>query len=175
MRSERFDDFLGLAARDFSSHRVVAFVGESGSGKSTAIRFLREQHPHIRDREVLVVDEARAADLPRLWRPLARGATLLLASHLPAWVVRAALPCTGAVFRTDRDRGKILRYLGAQGIAASAPAVDAYVRRFGATYTDVDLILERFPGRSFDAALARFERFCRLERSTAARIARTAL
>ena len=170
MTSEGFDDFLGLGARDFSPHRVVAFVGESGSGKSTAIRFLREQHPDFKRRHTLVIDEVSAADLPRLWLPLARGATLLLASHLPAWIVRAALPCTcAAVFRTDRDRGKILRYLRAQGIAASAQAVEAYVRRFGATYTDVDLILERFPGHSFDAALARFERFCRLQRSAAPR------
>ena len=168
MSAGRFDDFLRLAERDFRSHRVVAFVGESGSGKSTAIGFLRERHPHFRGREVLILDEAWAADLPRLWRPLARGAKVLLASHLPAWVVRAALPCKGVeVFRTDRDRGKILRYLRAQGIAASAQAVDGYVRRFGATYTDVDLILERFPGCSFDAALARFERFCRLERRAA--------
>lgn len=166
MKSAPFDDFLGLAGRDFSHHRVVAFVGESGSGKSTAIRFLLECHPHFRRGDVVVIDEARIADLVRLWRPVALGAQALVASHLSAATLRALLPFPGvAVCRTDRDRGKIRRYLERIGVIASADAVEAYVRRFGATYTDVDLILERFPGRTFDAALSRFERFCALERS----------
>lgn len=140
-----FDDFLGLAARDFSLHRVVAFVGESGSGKSTAIRFLLACHPDFRYREVLIIDEARIADLVGLWRPIARGAKALVASHLGAATLRAFLPFPRvAVYRTDRDRGKSQRYLGRIGVAASAEAVQAYVFRFGATYTDVDLILERF-------------------------------
>jgi hypothetical protein len=170
LKDLRFDDFLGLAGRDFSSHRVVAFVGESGSGKSTAIRFLREHHPDFVRRQACIFDEARAADLPRLWQAVARGRKLLVASHLPAGVLRALLPFRGvAVFETDRDCGKIRRYLERSGVPASAAAVEAYVRRFGATYTDVDLILERFPGRTFDAALACFERFCALERGHCAR------
>jgi hypothetical protein len=169
MTDERFDDFLGLERRDFSAHRVVAFVGESGSGKSTAIGFLLEHHRDFLRAEVHVVDEARIVDLLRLWQPIARGSRVLLASHAPAWIVRAALPFPGvSVFETDRDAGKIARYLGRRGVAASKQAVTAYVRRFRATYTDVDLILERFPGRPFDAALARFERFCVLERAAQA-------
>lgn len=156
-----FDDFLGLAARDFSRHRVVAFVGESGSGKSTAIGFLRARYPAM-----AVIDEARAADLPRLCRMVAAGRAVLVASHLPAWLLRLALPAGRvAIFRTDCDPGKIARYLEARRVRASGAAIDAYVRRFGATYTDIDLILERFPGPSFDAALASFTRRCRLERS----------
>ena len=164
--SATFDDFLGLAARDFSAHRAVAFVGESGSGKSTAIHFLLQCHPDFQRGDVLVIDEAQTADLVRLWRPLARGAKALIASHLGAATLRACLPFPGvAVHRTDRDRAKIGRYLERIGVAASTEAVEAYVRRFGATYTDVDLILERFPGRTFDQALAGFQRFCVLKRA----------
>ena len=163
-----FDDFLGLGARDFSRHRLIAFVGESGSGKSTAIRFLLERHPDFarRGRDVVVADEVpRVADLARLWEPARRGATLLVASHLPAAWFRALCPLLGgAVFRTDRDTGKISRYLQRRKVPASARAVEAYVRRFGATYTDVDIIVERFPAASFDASLARFLRLCRIER-----------
>lgn len=163
--SAAFDDFLGLATRGFASHRVVAFVGESGSGKSTAIRFLLERHPDFQRGEVLVVDEARLVDLLKLWQPIACGRQALVASHLPAATLRSLLPFPGvAVFRTDRDCGKIRRYLERLNVAATATAVQAYVRRFGATYTDVDLILERFPGRSFDTALGCFERLCTLQR-----------
>ncbi|HEX5612785.1 MAG TPA: hypothetical protein VFX67_09015 [Burkholderiales bacterium] len=165
MTSTPFDDFLGLASRDFASHRVIAFVGESGSGKSTAIRFLLERHPDFQRSEALVVDEARLIDLLQLWQPIACGTKALVASHLAAATLRLLLPFPGvAVFRTDRDCGKIRRYLERRNVAATAAAVQAYVRRFGATYTDVDLILERFPGRSFDAALGCFEHLCTLQR-----------
>lgn len=154
-----FDDFLGLAARDFSRHRLVVFVGRSGSGKSTAIGFVRQRHPAFE-----VMDELRRlADLERLRAPLQRGARMLVASHVAAgWFLALRPFMRVAVFRTDRDEGKIARYLHGRRIAASAPAVAAYVRRFGATYTDVDLILERFPSASFDASLRLFTRFCSL-------------
>ena len=161
---DHFDDFLGLAARDFSCHRLIAFVGESGSGKSTAIRFLMERHPDFagRRRDVVVVDEVlRVVDLARLWQLARRGATLLVASHLPAaWFHALGALVGGTVFRTDRDLGKISRYLQRRNVAASGWALEAYVRRFGSTYTDVDIILERFPSGSFDASLAKFLRLC---------------
>jgi energy-coupling factor transporter ATP-binding protein EcfA2 len=157
-----FDDFLGLGARDFSRHRLVVFVGRSGSGKSTAIRFLLGRLPGSR-----VIDEiAHAGDLVGLWAPLAAGERLLVASHLSAACFLALRPFIKvAVFRTDRSADKIARYLERRGIGASARALRAFVRRYGATYTDAELIMERFPGASFDASLARFERFCSLHAS----------
>ena len=159
MNLERYDDFLGLLGRDFSRHRLVLFCGASGSGKSTAIRFLLERHPDFNGTDVMVMDEVHAGNLHRLAANV-MGRRVLAASHFPlAWI--SALPGI-TVFRTDRDRGKIARYLRALGVSASSEAVEAYVRRFGATYTDVDIILERYPAPRFDIALARFQRFCRL-------------
>jgi len=157
---EHYDDFLGLLGRDFSRERLVLFCGASGSGKSSAIRFLLERHSHFGGGDVTVMDEVHAGNLHRLAARAAAGGRLLAATHLPlGWM--SALPRV-AVFRTDRDRAKIARYLRARGVSASPEAVEAYVRRFGATYTDVDIILERYPAPRFDVALARFERFCSL-------------
>lgn len=39
-------------------------------------------------------------------------------------------------------------------------AVVRVVAEFGATYKDVDLVLECYPVKSFDAAFARFTKFC---------------
>jgi hypothetical protein len=48
-------------------------------------------------------------------------------------------------------------------VAYSTDAVQAYCRRYGANYVDAEVIVERFPGRRFDEALAGFERFCSLD------------
>lgn len=165
MSRSDFDDFLGLTGRDFSRHRVVAFVGCSGSGKSRAIRFLIEHHPDFQEPGTIVVDEAVTRRDIRDLRPAIRnGARILMASHLHPWAIRSALPLAGvAIFRTDADPAKLARRLERSGVTASRNAIQAYVRTFGASYTDLDIILERFPGRSFDDALARFHRFCRTE------------
>jgi len=174
-----FDDFLGLAARDFSRHRLIVFQGESGSGKTTALRFLLQRHRDFAARRhfylqgppfaeagppppVIAVDEAAGAeDLRLVDALLRRGKTVLLATHVGVGRLRLRHPLVrAAVFRTDAGTDKIARHLRRRGIAASVQAVEAYVRRFGATYTDLDLVLERSPGASFDQALARFLRFC---------------
>ncbi len=179
-----FDDYLDLRSRDFSRARLVVFTGRSGSGKSTAIRFLLEEHPDFRGREalrlagppfsrfegradVIVVDDLTSIrDLRAVIPLLAASRTLLVASHLsPAWFrpLHPAIRC--ALFRTDLDAGKIERDLARRGIAASSGAVRKYTEAFGATYTDLDIILERCPAETFDAALARFTKFCRVDES----------
>lgn len=173
-----FDDYLSLRSRDFSRHRLIVFTGRSGSGKSTAIRFLLEEHPDLRGREALVLegppfaeterevdvialdDLTAVADLRIVVRLLRRSRTLLVASHLdPAWFapLRAAMRC--ALFRTDADTGKLERYLADRGVAASADALATYAGAFRATYTDLDIILERCPSNSLDSALAMFLKF----------------
>jgi hypothetical protein len=173
-----FDDFLGLGNRDLSRCRRVLFYGRSGSGKSTAIEHLLETQFADRARQFLVgppfdriekpvergaviaVDEIESFRDLRQLLPLFRlDATLLIATHVaPAW-----FPLVGcvpdAIFRTDSDSEKIRRYLARKNLTASPIAVLEYCRQFGATYTDVDLILERYPHRGFDEALSRFLKF----------------
>ena len=184
-----FDDFLGLDERDLSRCRRVLFYGRSGSGKSTAIEHLLETQfadrshrsivgppfEHIEqpfDRGVVIaVDEIESfLDLRHLLPVLRLDATLLIATH----VAPALFPVVGcfpdAVFRTDRDSEKIGRYLARRNLAASAAAVREYCTRFGATYTDVDLILERYPNRGFDEALGRFMKFDCIEMSSRQRV-----
>lgn len=185
MADPLFDDYLRLAERDFSRHRLIAFCGASGSGKSTAVEYLLSEHrdfqgrPHVwvdgppfRDTgfstDVLVLDDVIGlTDYLTMLRLLRRAKTLLVASHLSTahyrplqWLV------TTAVFRTDADPGKIERYLERRGVQTSKAAVREFVALFGATYTDVDIILERYPDRSFDQSLALFRRFSSIELNT---------
>lgn len=177
-----FDDYLGLERIDLARFRLLVFTGRSGSGKSTAIEHLLKSHHCFRGREsavlrrpsfagpsglpgvVAVDDLVEPRELGVVVDLLRSGRTILVASHLDAaWYRVLSLFVPTIFFRTDADEAKIGRYLERRGVAASGDATRAYVRRFGATYTDADIILERYPGRSFDDALDRFERYCGVE------------
>ena len=178
--NDAFDDWLGLDRRDFSRNRLIVFHGMSGSGKSTAIRYLIVSHPDFRHREplhvngppfdrvharpsdVLVIDELlRPADLTPLLRVIARAKTTVVASHLPPIVLRLLFPLRRtSVFRTDRCEAKIGRALARRNIAHSPRSLAEFVDRFGASYTDLEIILERCPADSFDRSLSKFVRSC---------------
>ena len=184
-----FDDFLGLAGQSFDGVLLVVFVGESGSGKTTAMKYLETEHPSYSGREcqwvqilpgvgfsvvpnaasVTFVDEIRSIrDVWRLFRSARRGARLVVASHVGGW---AFLPFRlfgrVRVFRTDRAIAKLERYLQAQGVTYTAESLKRFASIYGATYTDLEIILERSGRRDFDAALRKFETFDRLTREDA--------
>jgi hypothetical protein len=165
---EFFHDYLGLAALPLARVRAVVLVGRRGAGKSSYIGWLRSSHPDVRARadagELAVVDEVTTArELARAWRAV-RGARLtLLASHLPR-IAHAPLGALGPLRVLDLDRApaKLERELERRRVPHGAGALTAFRTRFGANYTDLAIVLERYPGLSFDAAWARFTRECRI-------------
>lgn len=171
---ERFDDHLDLAGKSFDRVDAVTFHGASGSGKSSAVAFLRQRHPSFRDlpREaVAVLDDLRSPRaLPELVRHLWAGRRVLGACHFhPRWLLPFRMRWRIVSFALDPLSIKIERWLAAQNVSYTPEAVDAFCRRFGANYTDAALVLEHAPGESFDVALARFLRECRVERTPVVR------
>lgn len=176
----RVDDFLGLLGADLAGLRALVLTGRSGSGKSTLLRHLAAHHPALRDEPVRVlsgrplprvprdvrpgewvlVDEVLTRpELGRLLRLAARGARLLVASHLEPWAhlpLRLFGPL--AVHRTDRDPAKLGRHLARRGLEAAPRDVARFARRYGASYTDLEILLECYPTGTFAQRLARFER-----------------
>jgi hypothetical protein len=170
-----FDDFLGLEGEDFRQTRLIVFAGISGSGKSTALKFLCDHHPafsgkprrwiwtmektwdaaRIRCNRLVVVDEvSHPRQLPAVARLLKQNQTVAVASHLkPAWFWPFRLAGRYRHFLTDHDCAKIARHLTRHGISHTAAAVAEFCRRHGASYVDLDCILERHPGESLDRAL----------------------
>lgn len=165
---ELFDDYLGLARRPLGRYRGVTFHGRSGSGKSSAVAFVRARHPDLggeRGGEVAVFDDlVSPRSLPEIARALAEGRRVLAACHFhPRWLLPLRARWRLASFALDPLPAKLERALDKRGIRYTRGAVEAFCRRFGANYTDLAIVLEYAPAASFDAALARFLRECRVE------------
>jgi len=170
-----FDDTLELGRKAFRGARLIVFAGISGSGKSTALKFLCDHHPvfsvesrcwlwmmgsipdvkPIRGHRLVVVDElTHHRQLPVVTRLLGQNQTVAVASHLHSawfWPFRLAVKCH--YYSIDGDHGKIGRHLDRLGVPCTAGAVAEFCRRHGASYVDLECILERHPGRSLDQAL----------------------
>lgn len=164
-----FDDYLGLARRSFAGCDAVSFHGRSGSGKSSAIAWLLEHHPDFRGegaREAAVLDDLLGPhQVPTILRRLRHGRRVLAACHFhPRWLLPLRLRWRVASFDLDRIPAKVERRLDDLGIPYTGDAVAVFCRRFGANYTDLEIVLEYARGPSFDAALDRFLRECRVER-----------
>ena len=181
-----FDDYHRLGKIDLAATRLLVFQGMSGSGKTTAIDYLCQYHELFRDRsaktfrlvgsgiqlpaleeQLVVLDDVRfVRQLRPLGSLLRAGNTVLIASHLhPFYFLPWRLRWESRVFVMDQDEAKIERYLAQREVVASRQAVLQYCRLFGANYLDVDFILERCPGSTFDEALAHFLKFCELDLS----------
>ena len=170
-----FDDFLELGNEKFAGTRLIILTGISGSGKTTALKYLADHHPafhnqtkhwiwtmqkrrnHIpvRGKRLVVVDEIEeVSQLAGVWRLLMANRTVAVASHLsPVWFGPLRWLCDSRHFRTDRGATKIQSLLKSRGIPHTAEAISEFLRRHGASYVELECILERHPGRSLDQAL----------------------
>jgi hypothetical protein len=170
-----FDDFLGLAKEDFDSTRLIILTGISGSGKTTALKFLADHHAAfldqpqhwiwsmcktqnpspVRDKRLVVLDEIVGVhQLACVFQLLRDNQTLAVASHLhPAWFWPFRLMFKSRHFHTDRDTAKIHGLLSRRGISHTSTAISEFCSRHGASYVDLECILERHPGESLDHAL----------------------
>ena len=79
---------------------------------------------------------------------------LAVASHLsPVWFGPLRWLYQSRHFHTDRGATKIQSLLKSRGIPYTTEAISEFLRRHGASYVELECILERHPGRSLDQAL----------------------
>jgi hypothetical protein len=169
------DDYLGLLDQPLAPLRLVVFHGASGSGKSSQIALLRARHPELAGRDVvvtapdslpsqpvdiLVIEEIEfAGQLACLWPALRRARLVLAACHVdPAWLWPWRLAVRSRCHRLDRQAHKLASALHRRGVRHTPAALAAFVDRFGANYTDLDIVLEHAGVDDLDRALALFAR-----------------
>ena len=99
--------------------------------------------------------------IPKL---LKNGNTVALATHIhPFFYQFFRIYRPIAVFNTNKSKQKIIRFLQGKNISFSEDAIRRYFSKYGTNYTDIQIILERYPQKSFDKSLFMFEKFCELE------------
>ncbi len=193
MNDDDVHDFAGLLDRTSGRDRWLALGGPSGSGKSTLTRWLLAAHPgwqgpsfvvahlpgspvdltpaeQLTEPRVVLIDEiVTVPELVRAARLLRAGHRLLLCTHLPG-------PCFAPLRLLARGRfvsttvagpAKIERALRRRGLRFSERGVRTYLRRFGAVYPEIEMVLERCPSDDFDVAMRRFDKYHRIQTSPA--------
>lgn len=173
------DDYLGLLGTALEPLRLLLFHGASGSGKTSQIALLVNRHTDLAGRpvtfatpaslpaarqDVLVIDEIQTLRQAVCLGPaLRRSRLLLVASHVePALLWPWRLGRAGRCFRLDPLADKLARELGRRGIRHTPRALALFVQRFGANYTDLDIVLEQAGVDDLDRALALFLRGSRI-------------
>ncbi len=179
------DDYLGLLSQDLSGVSTVIFAGPSGSGKTSQIRLLLDRHDDFRHLsrydispqapgfswracrarlageplELLVVDEiATLLDALHVRRLLPHVPRQVIASHIAPRLIRGAGP---RVRHIDTARGstKLARYLDRLGVDYTHADLQRYVARYGAVFTELQIMLEVCPAPSLAQVWEMFHRF----------------
>ena len=174
-------DFLGLQDKCFRESRLLLLTGVSGSGKSTALKYLIEQHPSFLDQTVgqitgspldwrmlsdveaapvIAVDEIRGfVDALKIYYLVCRKKKVIVASHCPAWwFFPLKIMVKANFYRTDSSIEKLSKYLEQLSIKHSTSTLKQFTKIFGASYTDLDIILELHPSNSFDTSFAQYSK-----------------
>jgi len=154
---ENHPDFAGIHPFIIQSHRTGWRCRSRMLLAGTF--FVRESL--ARDCWVVVDEIVSLADVLGVAGLLMRGKRVVMASHVPPTCLQP-LCILGKykMFRTDHGAAKLARYLKKQRVVFSQGVLDRFVKKYGATYTDLDIILERTREPNFDQAFARFERLC---------------
>jgi len=174
-----FIDYLDIKQIQIEQFDLIVFYGCSGSGKSTQMKQLirsQWQLPFSRINaspipwdllchenkfySLIQIDEiSQRKELKHLRRLLSQKHKLVVASHVrPAWFWCLRKQYNTCIINLDQKVSKITLRLQQLGLNFSNTAVDHYLRCYGASFTEIDIILERCSDNNFDHALARFQK-----------------
>ncbi len=160
MINNNFDDYLGLLNYDFSKHKYIVFVWNSWSGKSSYIKKLVHENKSL-NKNIIIIDEIfDFFDFIKLFFQFFKKEKFIVASHISInyfyifsflWKIK--------YIKTDNHHAKICNYLHCKKMAYSKDVVSKYIEWFSSTYTDIDIILEKYNWDDFDEAFYKFVKF----------------
>ena len=163
-----FDDYLNILEQDFSEYKYIIFFWKSWSGKTSYIKKILEKNTSIVT-DVVVIDEVyNIFDLFKVFFILfSKKKKFIIASHISfkyysifklLWKIKE--------IQTDNNTQKIENYLTFKKLKYSKGAVMKFIEMYGATYTDIDIILEKYDWNNFDKAFSNFFKFNVLDFTT---------
>ena len=170
-----FDDFLGLKQTNFTNTKLVVFLGISGSGKSSYLNFLARAHPDFKNlsqkwvwtmhqsfevkptqkKDLFLIDEITSPfQLTSLFRINKSDAQWVVASHIHRLWFRLLLPKEKIRFyHTDQSSKKLETWMHRRGVSFSKESLLTFQKKYGASYVDLQCILERSPKKDLHYAL----------------------
>lgn len=159
-----FDDYLDLLNKDLSKYKYIIFFWNSWSWKSSYISYLFKNNKSLSD-NVIVIDEIfDFFDLLKIFIKLCTNKQLIIASHLNIiyyYIFRIFWKIL--FFKTDDNLKKIKNYLDYKKYNYSEKTLKQFINFFWATYTDLDLILEKYDWNNFDEAYNKFMKYNRVK------------
>ena len=168
IKKYKFDDYLDILQQDFSQYKYIVFLWNSWSGKTSYIEELLKKNTSI-TKDITVIDEIyNVSDLLKMFLLLFdRKKKFIIASHIwfryysvfkLLWKVKE--------IQTDDNSKKIENYLEYKKLKYSKEVLDKFIKMYGATYTDIDIILEKYDWDNFDIAFTNFIKFNTLDFTT---------
>lgn len=157
INNNRFDDYLELLEYDFSIYKYIIFTWNSWSWKSSYINKLLEVNETLSN-DIIVIDEI--FDFIKLFFSFLWKKKFIVASHISInyfylfkflWKIKN--------IEIDKHYSKICNYLQCKKLSYSKEVVDKYIYTFSSTYTDIDIVLEKYKWSDFDEAFYNFIKF----------------
>jgi hypothetical protein len=166
IKNKKFDDYLYLLDYNFSNYKYIIFKWNSWSWKSSYINKILEENKSLnknklKDKNLIYIDEVfNFLDLLKIFKLLINTKKrFIIASHISfkyffffrfLWKIKQ--------IETDKNTKKIYNYLNSKKITFSEQKVLEFIKIFWATYTDIDIILEKYSWNNFDKAFNFFIR-----------------
>ena len=160
IKNKRFDDYLNLLNYDFSTFKYIIFKWNSWSWKSSYIKKVLKTNKSI-NKKIIYIDEIfNIFDFLKVLKLLIKNKKkFIIASHISFkyffflnlfWKIKK--------IETDTSHKKIYNYLNYKKMTFSKEKVEEFIKMFWATYTDIDIILEKYNWNNFDKAFNFFIR-----------------
>lgn len=183
-----FIDYINMARYKIIDFDLIVFYGCSGSGKSTQIEELIESQWGDKEystisaspipwkslfsnplsfKPLIQIDEVhQVRELRYLKKLLAQKYRLVVASHIhPVWFHLLRLKYKVCIINLDRYSLKITMRLRQLKLKFSHQAIKLYLRNYGPSFIELDIILEHYGGNNFDQALRYFLKFNQITQS----------
>ncbi len=163
----KFNDYLNIKNKDLSRYKYIIFIWKSGSWKSSYIKFVKKRNKSLQN--FIVIDEIyNVLDLIKYLKIFIKTKKqFLIASHIPRFIYFVLSFFWNIKFYyTDKCSKKICKYLDEKWYIYSNEAIEVYLVKFKANYTDLEIILENYNWKNFDEALNYFLKYNKLILST---------